>query len=297
MKVCILLSTYNGQEFLEEQIESLLNLRGVEFSIFVRDDGSTDNTVSILQEYSNRNKLIYFIGENLKPAHSFLELIKKSPDADFYALCDQDDYWESQKLEKAIDKLKNYPMNLPALYFSKAEMYDKNLQHISGGTYPDKAYTLGTALLRNNATGCTMVFNKSLRNFLNMYTPPIVLMHDHWIYLLCLALNGTVVFDNKCYIKYRQHQNNVIGARHTPKVILLRSGMFDKSRIRSTVATEIYNNYKDYIPIENIKLLLKIINYRDSIRYKMMLILSRDISSHSVISNISLLFCIVSNRL
>ena len=91
-KVVILMSTYNGGRYLENQIESLLNQDGVEVEILARDDGSKDRTLKILEEYKEaKSNFNFYIGKNLGPAGSFLDLMKHAPEADFYALCDQDD--------------------------------------------------------------------------------------------------------------------------------------------------------------------------------------------------------------
>jgi glycosyltransferase involved in cell wall biosynthesis len=292
--ITILLSTYNGERYLEEQIESLLHLEGVKCTILVRDDGSTDGTISILEGYSNLGVLSYYTGNNLKPAHSFFDLINKSPNTDHYALCDQDDYWEKNKLQVAYNKLKEFPSYLPSLYFSKAETYDENLNYLEGGNYPKAAYSLGTALLRNNATGCTMVFNKCLRDYLKRYTPNKLLMHDHWIYLLCLALDGNVVYDSDSYIKYRQHAKNVVGAKSSILDTIKRSGVFsDTPLIRSTMAENLLTNYRDCFSEENVCLIEKVASYRTNLKSRLSLILDSDIKSGNCFSDLSVFICII----
>ena len=92
-KVLILLSTYNGERYIKEQIESLLKQENVKVSILVRDDGSTDGTINILNEYQKQGKLKWYTGENLKPAKSFMNLVENAPEYEYYAFCDQDDVW------------------------------------------------------------------------------------------------------------------------------------------------------------------------------------------------------------
>ncbi len=111
-KVVVLMSTYNGDRYLENQIESLLNQKGVEVMILARDDGSKDRTPEILEKYKRENRadtaeasFDYYVGQNLGPAGSFLDLMKHAPEADFYALCDQDDTWLPDKLKIAVNAI------------------------------------------------------------------------------------------------------------------------------------------------------------------------------------------------
>jgi len=292
------MSTYNGEKYLEEQIESLIRQKGVEFSILVRDDGSTDNTKVILEKYQNQGVLNWYSGGNIKTAHSFFDLLRNSNDSDYYAFCDQDDVWDENKLFVAIEMLNKYSnLNKPSMYFSKAQLVDENLNIIESKDYPKGKYTFGTALIRNNATGCTMVINKALREKVNMYTPQYVLMHDHWIYLLCLSLNGDVVYDPTSFIKYRQHKDNLCGANNSLKKRIKKSGVFNNDRIRYNMALQLYKNYHDLLPYENAILLQKVINYPKSKKEKWSLILDRKIKSNSLISDISVILSIINETL
>ena len=128
-KVQVLMSTYNGQKYLEEQINSILNQENVEISLLVRDDESSDDTIKVLQELSQKNKNIsYFTGKNMGPARSFMELVNKSSSADYYAFSDQDDVWDSKKIISAIEKLEK--IERPCLYISALEIVDENLNTI-----------------------------------------------------------------------------------------------------------------------------------------------------------------------
>ncbi|MBQ4399872.1 MAG: glycosyltransferase, partial [Alphaproteobacteria bacterium] len=105
--VLVLMSTYNGEKYLKTQLDSILAQQGVNVQILVRDDGSSDGTLPILQAYAAQGKLTYYTGPNLKPAKSFMDLIYNAPQADFYAFADQDDYWLPEKLICAVNKLKH----------------------------------------------------------------------------------------------------------------------------------------------------------------------------------------------
>lgn len=297
MKVLVLMSTFNGEKYIREQLESLIQQVGIELSILVRDDGSSDGTVDILKEYESKNLLTWYSGENLKSAHSFFDLIQKASRFDYYAFCDQDDVWEKEKLIRAIEKISKINKNIPTMYFSKAMLFDENLNEIKEGVYPTHSYSFGTALLRNNVTGCTVVFNSKLMEYAKKYTPNKVLMHDHWIYLLCLSLGGEVVYDPNSYIKYRQHANNVFGGRNRIIDLLKRSSFFSNKGIRYKVAYELYQGYKNEIPVENLKTLEHLVNYKKSVRLKIKLILNKDIKNHLFLQDVALIYNILFNKL
>lgn len=212
--VLILMSTYNGEKYLKTQIDSLLAQKNVNVSIVVRDDGSTDGTISILNEYKKRNVLEWYSGKNMGPAGSFLDLIYSAPlGYDYYAFCDQDDYWMEEKLYNAVAQLENYYAR-PALYHCELEIVDENLNYIRTTHNRKKTEYIDQTLMVFYIPGCTMVFNNCLLKIVQKRTPRynLITMHDCWMYYICLGVGGQIVSDCKAYIKYRQHGNNAIGA-------------------------------------------------------------------------------------
>ena len=134
MRVAVLMSTYNGENYMKEQIESILNQRGnFELDLWVRDDGSTDATKKILMQYEIEKKLHWYEGRNLKPALSFMDLIKHCENYDYYAFADQDDYWMPDKLLTGIMQIKD--IKTPSLYCSNAELVDDNLKSLGRDVY------------------------------------------------------------------------------------------------------------------------------------------------------------------
>jgi len=128
----ILLATYNGAEYLPEFLDSLVAQTYSNFTVIVRDDGSTDDTLKIIRSYSHKIE-IAFIDANVRlgPAKSFFELLNQAGDNfDFYFFADQDDYWYESKIEHAVDKLSAEKKNV-ALYCSRLEYVDENLAHIN----------------------------------------------------------------------------------------------------------------------------------------------------------------------
>ncbi len=92
--IVVLMSTYNGEKYIREQLDSIFNQEGIDVKVVVRDDGSKDTTHAILDEYKKTHELVWYTGENLKSARSFMDLIYQAPESDYYAFADQDDYWD-----------------------------------------------------------------------------------------------------------------------------------------------------------------------------------------------------------
>jgi len=286
-KVNVLLSTYNGERFLDEQFESLAGQQGVDLDILVRDDGSSDSTKQILDKWQNKGllKLKWYAGKNLGPARSFLDLMQNAADADYYAFCDQDDVWDSIKLQKAAEKLDVADPEGLVLYFSRAQLVDADLQQIySKKNQTGGAYGLGQAIVKNNATGCTMVFNKNLLEYINSYVPQYLVIHDWWLYLVCLALGGEVIYDKNSYIKYRQHDSNVVnGSRTTWKNYCSRQlhAFFNKEQQHKKITHDLLKGYGSIMPSGNRAILRKVINYQDSLADRFSLLFSKDFRTGS----------------
>ena len=208
-EITVLMSTYNGEMFIREQIDSILNSKDVELQLLVRDDGSSDQTIPILKSYQTQKKLSFYQGHNVRPAKSFMELLCKAPSSKYYAFSDQDDYWSQDKLSIAINCIKSYGQE-PALYFCQTQLVDKDLNPMKN-IYINPRLTFGEALTYQFIGGCTMVLNRSLRDIIIKYTPNYQPMHDVWIYSIAQAIGAHIFFDPKPHILYHQHSHNAIG--------------------------------------------------------------------------------------
>lgn len=257
--ITVLMSTYNGEKYLHEQISSLLSQQDVNLNILVRDDGSTDTTINILDQYQHEKVLTWYTGKNLRSARSFLDLVSNAPDSEYYAFCDQDDVWKPDKLKKALEALELQDNSIPLLYCSNYQLVDDNLKPL-----PDNGHvsttTFNAALVSSCCTGCTVVFNKTLRDYLCLGIPEVIVMHDDWAHKVCLALGGKVIYDNSKTLYYRQHRNNVDGGRHTVlhKIIGILSRIFSQDHIRSRQLCEINRIYGSRIQGRRKKLLEKV---------------------------------------
>jgi glycosyltransferase involved in cell wall biosynthesis len=212
VKVQVLLSAYNGERYIREQIESLLNQAGVSVRIRIRDDGSVDSTREILREYESRENVDIVCGENIGVTASFFELLKASGEpCDYYAFSDQDDVWKEDKLSRAVRLLSAEDGSLPLLYTSCLDIVDESLNPVSRWEKPGRDASFYNAMVQNVSVGNTQVFNGALRdlliqaeNYENIY------LHDHFTYLAATAF-GKVIFDGESHILYRQHGQNAVG--------------------------------------------------------------------------------------
>lgn len=257
MTVNVLMSTYNGRQFIQEQINSVLAQHGVKAKITIRDDGSSDGTQEILNKYGD--DINWSQGENIGPAQSFMVLLKNAEAADFYAFSDQDDYWQPEKLKVATDFICNE--DVPALYFSRTQLTDANLNPTSIIRI-DPLLTFGESLVYEFIAGCTIVMNRRLRDIIVQYIPEYVPMHDVWVYSVALAVGAKIHFDKQPHILYRQHGNNTIGqgygALHEWNRRIKRFVRSEHSRYRR--ACEIKKGYARYIEKQNADILDTFIN-------------------------------------
>lgn len=210
MRMVVLMSTYNGERFIDSQLSSILNQLPIEGRILIRDDGSTDNTIDHVNKLKD-SRIQIIIGKNLGFARSFLELITLAPDdADYFMLSDQDDIWLPGKIETA-EKIINKYDSYPILYCSRMKLVDHDLNYIGLSPKWNRPPSFINALSENIVTGCTAAFNKKLRDLvIGCGDSSYIYFHDWWLYLVASAF-GLVFFDDNPTILYRQHRNNIIG--------------------------------------------------------------------------------------
>ncbi|HEV7265852.1 MAG TPA: glycosyltransferase family 2 protein [Falsiroseomonas sp.] len=214
----ILLSVFDGAEFLPAQLESLERQADRRWVLLWRDDGSRDGSARILEDFAARQtpdrvRRVAQPAGRVGAATSFLALLRAAPsDAARYAFCDQDDIWLPGKLLRASAGLETVPPGRPALYCTRQLLVDRELQRL--GLSPDarRGPGLANALVQNIATGCTIVMNASARRHVLSGTPPPCTLHDWWTYLVVTATGGQVIFDPQPEILYRQHGANAVGS-------------------------------------------------------------------------------------
>lgn len=214
----IIMPTYNGEKFLKEQIDSLLNQTYRNIRILISDDSSKDRTPEILKQYEKKDTRVevFLQKENLGVVKNIEFLLKKVKNP-YYMLSDQDDVWLQEKVEKSLEALEK---NKADMVFGDLEVVDEKLNTI----YPSfnefmglnrkiKKYSKKYQInyLYNCVTGCTILAKKETINYiLPIPTESKYCIHDHWMGIM-VAINGTLAYMPEKYIKYRQHGGNVVG--------------------------------------------------------------------------------------
>lgn len=253
-EILVLMSTYNGERYLKEQIDSILAQEGCRIKILIRDDGSTDGTQEIIRQYIQQGAPIELLadsGKNLRAPGSFLRLVKEASDEySYYAFADQDDVWDHDKLLHGIRALKDREM--PMLYCANARLVDGQMKSLGVNVYKRKKYTdYKNVILTGNYMGCTMVFNHALKEICaNMPELELCHMHDTVLMMLCILHGGTIVFDETAHMNYRQTGNNTIGVALGMKAkIKEKLNIFDEKKIwRCKQCSALLNVVKDGDP-------------------------------------------------
>jgi glycosyltransferase involved in cell wall biosynthesis len=225
-KVAILLGTFRGQQYLAEQLNSIAAQTHSNWEVWASDDGSTDDTLAILASFKSQwpvGRLSIQAGPGKGFVANFLALTCSTGiKADYYAYSDQDDIWEADKLERALQWLESIPPDIPALYCARTRLVDSNNQEIGfSPLFGNPCFT--NALVQNIAGGNTMVFNNAARALLQQAGAQLpVVFHDWWVYMAVTGCGGMVFFDPVPALRYRQHEGNVIGVNSSWQARLQR---------------------------------------------------------------------------
>ena len=233
-KVDILMATYNGENYLREQIDSILNQTYKNINLLISDDCSNDDTVNILKEYEKKDSrvTVYFNNKNIGSNKNFEFLLSKIS-SDYYMFSDQDDVWNSNKVEICINEILK---NKADLVFTDLEVVDKDLKTLN------KSFNKKKKLIRkikkyndyrleylyNCVTGCTILAKSSILIDILPFPENKDILHDYWIALIS-SMTGKVCYIDETTIKYRQHGNNQVGTK------------------RYTSRFETFNEKRDYI--------------------------------------------------
>ena len=215
--VAILLSTYNGERFLREQLDSLLSQSHTAWTLFWRDDGSSDDTVGIMEAFGRGPGRGHCVALNdgrghLGATQSFLALLRCAPREATVAFADQDDVWLPHKLTRGLDALRAAGDDRPALYFARQVLVDERLARLGLSFRLRRPPDFLASLTQNVATGCTMMLNPRAAGLVARSRAPLATLHDWWSYLLIAAADGRLVVDDTPVVLYRQHASNAVGA-------------------------------------------------------------------------------------
>ena len=285
--VNVLMSTYNGEKYLKQQIDSILNQSRVKVFLTIRDDGSSDGTALILEEYAELDNVNVILGQNIGFKRSFITLFSdlSQSNCDFYAFSDQDDEWLPEKLISAVEML-NELDGKPALYISDRYVSNEDLSVISGKVYdkypPYDWHAKPIArFIDSRGAGCVQVWNSQGQDLLNRYTPKSI-THDEWVTAVFTFL-GTVVYDDRAFIKYRRHINNVstttnskIARSKFEKIFTIISDLKNKKYSQDVAlrASLLIEGYGDLLTAEDKKSLVAYAGYQRSVLKKLSILWS-----------------------
>lgn len=214
--VIIMMATYNGEKFLAEQLDSLVNQSHVNWRLIVSDDGSTDRTLEIIENYrkvwgSDRIKIV--AGPRKGYAQNFLSMAcNQELRADYYAFCDQDDVWLVDKLANVVKCLEGQNgTSIPHVYCGRT-IYVREDGTYSGCS-PEfvNPPSFQNALVQSIAGGNTMIFNQAAKNLVELTGSVPTQWHDWWVYQLVTGAGGKVLYDPIPQVMYRQHTNAIVG--------------------------------------------------------------------------------------
>jgi glycosyltransferase involved in cell wall biosynthesis len=254
--VAILITTYNGSRFIREQLDSIINQRGIEVHFYISDDGSTDDTIKILTEYFKKYPNIFkeLYNVNFKhPVKNFLNLSLRVPEYKYYAFSDQDDVWFEDKLISAISILENGY----SLYGGRTQFTDENLNTFGFSPLFSFPTEFGNAIVQSIAGANTMVFNQEAMSFLRKVKNHPVTSIDWLLYILVTFYGKKVFYDKNPKILYRQHSRNDHG---TGKSLYSRLGRFifllnGKYKLFNNMNVKMLKEIIDNQPLHNLKIL------------------------------------------
>lgn len=287
--VTVVMSTYNGGRYLVRQLDSIFAQIEVDVKVFVRDDGSTDNTCEVLDRYQKDKqpeRLTFSYEKNCGWQRSFLKALASAPEADYYAFSDQDDIWFPEKLKRCVEELEKHDNSKPLMVHHDRKRVDKDFNPLS-----DTSIKLDRPLNYQHAViaemqGCAMVFNKAAKDLVCRYMPKVKVPHDQWVNTLCYYFGKIYSINEPLFyhIQYGSNASTTGNARggQLSRLKLLLSG----KAVYVNVAEDLLKGYDDLLSEKQRRFLLRLYNYKQNLYYRLRLILSpnfRRVSSFGTI--------------
>ena len=303
--VAILLCTFNGSRFLNEQLESIKQQTHKQWKVYISDDGSSDETLDILMRFKESSlpgQVQIFHGPRKGFGKNFMSLIyNPKVSGDYYAFSDQDDIWHADKLERSLAALSNSPTHTPALYCTRTHLINTTGESIGLSPLFRKTPSFQNAIVQSIAGANTMTINEPARELLRTAEENNqVVAHDWLAYIIISGCNGHVIYDPLPSIDYRQHEANLIGANSGIIDKLKRLGKMTSGRFRTWNDSNLANIEK-IIPMlshENRDTLLHFVKARNSSFPKRMFYFKKSkIYRQTFAGNASLIAAIMLNKI
>ncbi|MGV3763102.1 glycosyltransferase family 2 protein [Parapedobacter sp.] len=244
------MATFNGGTYLREQLDSLIGQTYTSWRLIAHDDGSTDDTLLILEEYQHRDPRISIMDDgvtNLGSAANFLHLMRHV-EGKFYMFCDQDDIWLPEKVGRMVAGIAKYEG--PTALYTNSYLYEGGSTAISQKSTVIHPHTLRDTLFFNSGIqGCAVIFNHQLMDILRPF-PDIVAMHDHLITMGAVTF-GQIVYLDEVLVWYRQHSQNATGNQPRGTFGKLASFLVERrpviSRLHYHANEAFYTHYRELI--------------------------------------------------
>lgn len=298
------MGTYNAQEFLATQLESIARQTCHDWSLWISDDGSQDGSLALINTFARQwepNRLTLLAGPQQGFAENFLSLIcNPSIKADYYAYADQDDIWEADKLARALDILGPKGQTVPAMYCSRTRLVDEFNREIGFSPLFRKPPSFANALTQSLSGGNTMIFNHAARKLLLEAGRVNIVSHDWWTYLLVTGCGGQVIYDDYPSVRYRQHANNLVGTNKGLKNKLSRLRQLWRGEFRHWVDRNVMAllPIKNKLKRENIGLLHKFMQGRNvSMLSRLRVLKQTGIYRQTLLGNVGLLFAVIFRKI
>ncbi len=237
-RVAVLLSSYNGEKYIEEQVESILNQSYKNITLFIRDDCSKDGTAEVIKKYAENENVVFLTAEkNLGYPGGFYEMLRLIEGYDYYSFSDQDDVWKPDKIERAVEFLKDSDAQKPCLFFADYDVVDEELNFIRRSVGPRKNPDFNYSLFSSIGLGFTYVINNTLRELLLAKKSVKTVTKDVWIGMLACAF-GTAYYDSTVSALHRRND----GAYSSQDRTFFQS---QKERFKKYFKTDGFTNIKN----------------------------------------------------
>ena len=243
-KIAILMATYNGEKYICQQIDSILSQTCKDWELYIHDDGSTDNTIAVVESYVEKypNKIHLIDGKSTGGAKYNFFYMFGQVEAPYYMTCDQDDVWLDKKIELTYDKMLTIEnkADVPCLVYTELRVVDSELNTIADTMSEYQSLdchkrTINQFILQNSVTGCTMMVNMALRDkMLHITDIDNTIMHDWWAALVAAQFGKTAFIDEPT-ILYRQHGDNSLGALGINKLSYIVRRVWQKKQIQESM--------------------------------------------------------------
>ncbi len=290
--VVIVMSVFNGEKYVIEQIDSILRQESVNVKLWIRDDGSTDSTVSLINEkYAGDDRVFIQKGQNLGACKSFIEAVFCCEFVgDYYGFSDADDVWVIDKVKHSIEQLKKEGGDIPVAVSTRLEIVDESLGPLGYTKVPRKGLIFKNAIVETVASGASILMNEQAFKLIRSVRPSHAVMHDAWVYLVISAF-GKFIYSEYPTIKYRQHGSNVFGASSSlKKKIILRFARLSSVSPFRAQAEDFMRCFGKSLSKENYVILDEYCNHHSSFRRRVMFALNPSVSFQSVKAGIYLRF-------